>query len=168
NTGNLNTARDGHTATLLQNGKVLVVSGDQNGNSAELYDAATGTWSLTGSLNLSRHAYTATLLTNGKVLVAGGADDMQNNVFNSAELYDPATGSWSSTGNLVTGRAEHTATLLPNGKVLVAGGFGDFSLGQGTNRAELYDPDNGMWSSIGNLNRGRAFQIGRASCRERV
>src|SRR5438105_1811066 len=156
-TGNLNTARDGHTATLLQNGKVLVVSGDQDGNSAELYDAATGTWSLTGSLNLSRHAYTATLLTNGKVLVAGGADDTQSNVFSSAELYDPATGSWSSTGNLVTARADHAATLLSNGKVLVAGGFGDFSLGQVTNRAELYDPDTGRWSSTGNLNRGRAF-----------
>ena len=82
---------------------------------------------------------------------------MQNNVFNSAELYDPATGSWSSTGNLVTARADHAATLLSNGKVLVAGGFGDFSLGQVTNRAELYDPDTGTWSSTGNLNRGRAL-----------
>src|SRR5205823_1767822 len=87
NTGNLNTARDGHTATLLQDGKVMVVAGDVSGTSAELYDPATGTWSPTGSLNFSRHAYTATLLLNGKVLVAGGADDMQNNVFNSAELY---------------------------------------------------------------------------------
>src|SRR5207253_1971836 len=118
-----------------QNGKVLVVSGDQNGNSAELYDAATGTWSLTGSLNLSRHAYTATLLTNGKVLVAGGADDTQSNVFSSAELYDPATGTWSNTGNLNSGRRFHTATLLLNSKVLAAGGT------FGINTAELYDPN---------------------------
>src|SRR5207247_7555756 len=89
-TGNLNTARDGHTATLLQNGKVLIVSGDKNSNSAELYDAATGTWSPTGSLNLSRHAYTATLLPNGKVLVTGGADDTQSNVSNGDELSSPA------------------------------------------------------------------------------
>jgi N-acetylneuraminic acid mutarotase len=158
-TGSLNTARNGHNATLLPNGKVLVVSGDINGKSAELYDAATGIWSPTGSLNLSRYSYTLTLLSNGKVLVAGGADDSQTTVFNSAELYDPATGLWSSTGNLVTARAQHTATLLTSGKVMVAGGFIDYSLGSVTDRAELYDPTTGLWSSTGNLNRGRAFHV---------
>src|SRR5439155_3240093 len=55
-TGNLNTARAGHTATLLPSGKVLVAGGGNNGflNSAELYDPATETWSVTGSLNLAR------------------------------------------------------------------------------------------------------------------
>ena len=52
-TGNLNVARVYHTATLLPNGKVLVVGGynyEGGGdlNSAELYDPATGTWSITG------------------------------------------------------------------------------------------------------------------------
>src|SRR5438093_977424 len=52
-TGNLNKARDLHTATLLPNGKILVAGGDDisSGNSAELYDPATGTWSSTGNLN---------------------------------------------------------------------------------------------------------------------
>ena len=157
NTGNLNTARNAHAAILLQNGKVLVIGGDNVGNSAELYEPATGTWTVTGNLNFGRRVYTATLLTNGKVLVAGGADDMRNNVTNRAELYDPATGSWSNTGNLVTARAEHTAALLPNGKVLVAGGFVDYGSGQVTNGAELYDPDTGTWSSTGNLNQRRAL-----------
>ncbi len=156
-TGNLVAAHDGQTATLLPNGKVLIVGGDANGNSAELYDPLTGTWSPTGSLNLSRYSFTATLLPNGKVLVAGGADNSQNNVFNSAELYDPAAETWSSTGSLVTARSEHTATLLPNGKVLVAGGFVDFGLGSVTDGAELYDPATGTWSSTGKLNQRRAF-----------
>ena len=143
-TGSLNTPRSGHTATLLTNGKVLVVGG-YNGNSAELYDPTPETWTITGSLNTSRYVlHTATLLPNGKVLVAGGyAADF--NILASAELYDPATGTWSVTGNLNTARSWYTATLLANGKVLVVGGAG------GDNTAELYDPATGMWSITGNL-----------------
>src|SRR6184192_3520023 len=84
-TGSLATARNGHTATLLPNGKVLIAGG-RNGNSglarAELYDPASGTWSATGSLATARAFHTATLLPNGKVLVAGGGN-------NSAELLLP-------------------------------------------------------------------------------
>jgi arylsulfatase A-like enzyme len=126
-TGSLGTARLQHTATLLANGKVLVVGGVIRCNpgcsttgSAELYDPATGTWSYTGNLNTARRLHTATLLANGQVLVAGGTSG--KDVLNSAELYDPATGTWSSTGNLNTARDGHTATLLSTGKVLVAGG----------------------------------------------
>ena len=75
NTGSLGTARHGHTATLLPNGKVLVAGGYSGSGSlasAELYDPATGTWSATGSLGTARDHHTATLLPNGKVLVAGG------------------------------------------------------------------------------------------------
>src|SRR5436190_21775297 len=67
-TGNLATPRNGHTATMLGSGKVLVVGGLTNGAralaSAELYDPATGTWSATGSLTTARFAHTATLLPN--------------------------------------------------------------------------------------------------------
>src|SRR5262249_36736114 len=109
-TGNLNAAREYHTATLLPNGKVLVAGGgDRNGalNSAELYDPASETWTTTGSLNTARALHTATLLPNGKVLVAGGDEN-----HGTAELYDSVTGSWSYTGNLNTARVDHTATLL--------------------------------------------------------
>jgi hypothetical protein len=80
-TSNLNIARDFHTAILLFDGRVLVASGATNGpqafqypqiTSAELYDQATGTWTLTGSLTDARVLHTATLLLNGPVLVAGG------------------------------------------------------------------------------------------------
>src|SRR5438874_2029643 len=144
-TGNLISSNDAGWAMLLPNGKVLIV-----GRSAELYDPATGTWSITGSLNTAGGG-TATLLPNGKVLVVGGY--YNKSFLNSAELYDPATGTWSITGNLDIARNAHTATLLPNGKVLVAGGYGggDFSL----NSSELYDPATGTWSITGNLNTPR-------------
>src|SRR5438128_10493623 len=74
-TGDLNTARAVHTATLLPDGKVLVAGGHDVHNRVmitELYDPAAGTWSYTGHLNTARFFHTATLLPGGKVLVAGG------------------------------------------------------------------------------------------------
>jgi Kelch motif/Galactose oxidase, central domain len=161
-TGSLNIPRSGHTATLLFNGKVLVVGG-WNGNrlnSAELYDPASGTWSATGSLNIARDGHTATLLANGKVLVAGGSGsyDGQRPGLNSAELYDPTTGTWSVTGSLNIARDGHTATLLPNGKVLIAGGlFHGPTITSYTNSAELYDPATASWTFTGSLHTERAI-----------
>lgn len=164
NTGSLNVARCNHTATLLPNGKVLVVGGfdmDQEhrfqggGNhtlsSAELYDPATGTWTLTGPMSTGRGFQTTTLLPNGKVLVSGGGNN--GNPFTSAELYDPATGVWTPTGALNTPRYEHTATLLPSGKVLVAGG--NAGGGLPVPNAELYDPATEEWTETGVLNTPR-------------
>ena len=73
-TGAMASARAYHTATLLPNGKVLVVGGMYvNGflATAELYDPVTGAWTPTGSLSQAHAFHTATLLPNGKVLVAG-------------------------------------------------------------------------------------------------
>src|SRR5436190_1360581 len=125
-TGRLGTARESHAATLLPRGKVLVVGGLRaDGHypplaSAELYDPATASWSITASLGTARGGHTATLLPSGKVLVAGG---VSTSALATAELYDPATESWSTTGSLGTARVAHTATLLPSGKVLVAAGI---------------------------------------------
>src|SRR5215831_4537801 len=109
-TGSLNTPRARHTATLLPNGKVLVVGGsDTAPASAELYDPSTGTWSPTGSLNVIRWGCAA-LLPTGKVLIAGGG---------SAELYDPAAGAFTLSGNMTEQASCSTATLLSTGNVLI-------------------------------------------------
>jgi hypothetical protein len=115
---------------------VLVAGGFDNGDStsAELYDPATESWTLTGSLNAPHSQHTASLLNDGKVLVAGGASGGGD--LRTSELYDPVTGSWTLTTSLNEGRVRHTATLLSNGEVLVAGGDGSHGL---LNTAELYD-----------------------------
>jgi len=133
-TGSMHVARADATATLLPNGQVLVVGGEDT--SAELYNPATGTWTTTGSMHAARDQHTATLLSNGQVLVAGGQN---GTIFiASAERYNPSTGAWTTTGSLHTPRIEHTATLLPNGQVLVAGGL-DSNYNYLTS-AELYIP----------------------------
>jgi N-acetylneuraminic acid mutarotase len=148
--GALAQARRAHTATLLGSGKVLVAGGfvtvDTVTNyvqSAELYDAASDTWSSAGTLTTARAFHTATLLPSGKVLVMSGNNDAP---LNSCELYDPATNQWSAaapvSGNALTGR---TATLLPNGKVFLFGG-NDGTTYQ--NDAVLYDPVRDAWTFL--------------------
>ena len=93
-TGSMFEARDGHTATLLPAGLVLVAGGDSNYTdtlaSAELYDPASGAFTRTSGMNGSRSGHAATLLQDGRVLIAGGANSYWPYVgLASAELYVP-------------------------------------------------------------------------------
>jgi hypothetical protein len=145
----------GFTATLLQNGKVLIAGGgNPNGlvAAAELYDPATGTFSLSGSLNTPRIYHSAALLPNGEVLIAGGGS---SNTLASAELYNPSTGMFTPTGSMNTTRELFTATLLTNGEVLAAGGENTNLVAPFLTSAELYNPATGKWSPTGSLNTGR-------------
>jgi len=93
-TGSMGQPRQHHTATLLANGKVLVVGGDNYfggvlPTTAEVYDPATEKWSPTLPLVSGRREHIAALLPNGKVLVAGGFNTSDTGP--SAELFDPAS-----------------------------------------------------------------------------
>jgi len=156
-TGNMHTARSGHTATLLANGKVLITGGGDG--SAELFDPATGAFTPTGSMTTPRSRATATLLANGKVLVTGGFGPSTSSLprLNSAELYDPLTGTFSATGSMVDPRVLHTATLMNDGKVLIAGGTrAGGGGGAAIASAELYDPTSGTFTTTGGMYTDRA------------
>lgn len=155
-TGGMLTARAYHTATLLPNGKVLVVGGYGsigyygNGSlsSTELFDPATGTWTPAAPMNMARDQHTATLLADGRVLVTsgenisypGGSKQTQN--LTSAEIYNPATNIWNNAGTLQIPRTFGAAALLtsgPNaGQVLILGGL--CSSGNCPKTVELFNP----------------------------
>jgi hypothetical protein len=143
----METGRYLHTATLLQDGRVLVVGGrspnDSVYTSAELYDPATGKFGSGGSITEGRQQQTATLLTDGRVLIAGGywSDGQKWRVLSSAEMYDPVTGNFSPIGSMGAPRNGHTATLLNDGRVLIIGGeeIGN-SGGVAVESAVLYQP----------------------------
>jgi hypothetical protein len=152
NAGPLAGAREAHTATLLADGKVLVVGGSRGSlylPSAEVYNPATGTWTTNLPMSTGRAWHTATLLLNGKVLIAGGNGTAPS----GAELFAPATETWTTTGAMNDLRSLHTATLLPSGKVLVAGGWNGY--GGIVATAELYDPVSGTWTRTGTLSTAR-------------
>jgi Kelch motif protein/galactose oxidase-like protein len=153
-TGKLNFVRgSGFTATIMQDGNVLVTGGVPPccgglvTKTAELYDVKTGTWRVTGPMNSVRSGHTASLLADGRVLVVAGGGTNFPDVLDTAEVYDPATGKWTYTGKLFSGRTGHSATVLQDGKVLVFGGhiYDDWGDWIGVPGAELYDPAAGVW-----------------------
>jgi N-acetylneuraminic acid mutarotase len=159
---NLHTARDGHTATLLSNGNVVVAGGENNNNvlsSTEVYSPTTRAWTVAGNLNVARSSASAVLLPAGTVLVAGGciSNCLGGNTA-SAEIYNSVSASWASTGSMIKGRVYFGMVLLSTGKVLAVGGC----TGQNSNgctgvmsAAEIYDPSTGKWTATGSLHTAR-------------
>jgi len=154
-TGSMTTARAGAAATVLPDGRVLIVGGtgcvagksctDADGRgisflaSAELYDPATGRFTSTGSMNAHDSGdQVATLLPDGRVLLVGYG--------NAAELYDPSSGRFLRTGGETPmDAATVTSTLLPNGKVLVTGESADDTH---PTVAQLYDVASGTFTTV--------------------
>jgi hypothetical protein len=169
-TGDMTTLRQGtETATLLLDGRVLIVGGDTSNVSAELYDPRTETFSGTGSMGTPRIGFSATLLADGRVLIAGGTnpaipaptgDAASPQVFSpeayaSAEIYDPSTGRFSPTGSMAFAQSDQVATSLADGRVLLTGGWnGSGSAGI----AQLYDPGTGKFSATGKMTQDRTYQ----------
>jgi Galactose oxidase, central domain len=146
-TGSMTKPRATHTATLLNDGSVLVAGAFCSGagsiypdNTAELYDPSKGTWKATGNMNVARINTAATPLPNGQVLIAGGNSTSSGGT--SAELYDH--GHWTLTGSMNVYRPNLTATLLTNGDVLVFGGTQLAS-----SASEFYNPATGTWTRTG-------------------
>ena len=132
------------TATLLDNGRVLVAGGEPSG-SAEIYDPKSGTFAPTGSLTTARDAFTATSLVDGRVLVVGGSDG-GTGALASAEIYDPVNGAFALTGSMAAPRFGHVAALLPDGRVLVIGGGAGTQDRSTESTAEIYDPATGVFT----------------------
>jgi hypothetical protein len=123
--------RESHTATLLADGRVLVIGG-HNGRrqamevyaSAELFDPQTRRFNATGTMVTPRHKHDAIGLRDGRVLVIGGADRTDNVYFATTEVYDPANNVFRRGPSMSNRRYKiaGTSVLLPNGDVLVTSG----------------------------------------------
>jgi N-acetylneuraminic acid mutarotase len=134
-TGSLTTARAGHQATLLTDGRVLVTGGDPvpapDGTysphslaSAEVYDPHTGTWSPAADMPGGRSRHRAVRARTGAVLVIGGTRGAAFGAgYRSVLAYDPAGDGWVAIGALALGRAGLAIVELADRRVLVAGGL---------------------------------------------
>ncbi len=145
--GPLNFPRYGHTATRLQDGRILFAGGrhafnDQIIPAAELFDPATEAFAPIGNMTVGRVLHVAVPLPDGRVLLAGG-DTATATAVASAEIFDPADRTFTPTGPMRRGRAFHAAVPLATGQVLVAGGME--TDGRRPASIELWDPDTGRF-----------------------
>jgi len=163
-TGSMTFERIGLAAAPLPNGRVLVAGGARfnqacadppAGNSTEIYDPATGAWSLTGNLAQARTSGIAVAMADGRVLFAGGGSRC-GVVYATTDIYDPATGVWTPTGAMNVARQSPAGVLLPDGRVLVAGGAGASPF-PSLASAEIYDPVTGVWTMTGSMHDPRMW-----------
>ena len=140
-------------AALLAEGRVLLLGCCR---AQQLYDSASGTFSLTGMMTgIYEDGFASALPPAGKVLVTGGYDEEGGGVSAGACLYDSATGTFAATGNMETPRYYHTATTLGDGTVLIAGGYVGPTSAFVTASAEIYDPAAGTFAPTGDMTRVR-------------
>ncbi|MDA1193802.1 MAG: Ig-like domain-containing protein [Planctomycetota bacterium] len=148
--GRLNVGRQGHRATLLVDGRVLITGGFTIGgsttDSAEVYVESLQRFTeLANPMVQDRASHSATRLADGRVLLAGGwyeGSPGLNAVRSSAEVFDPATNEFSAVGSMGKQRTDHAAALLPDGRVLITGGSrpAGGSFFEDLDDAELFDP----------------------------
>ena len=157
-TGSMRAARADHQATLLLDGRVLVVGGTAANPcaanaTAEVFDPATADWSAVELVDIGTPqesacadslprdscppGSTSTMLPDGRVLVAGGSS-ASGRPLPAAELFDVFAGRRTLVGSLNTARTHHTATRLANGTILIAGGNDGVTR---TATAEIYLPE---------------------------
>jgi hypothetical protein len=137
-TGRMRMVRHKHAAVLLQDGRVLVIGGSNQDDwtgkytSAELYDAATGTFTPIANLNQERFklADAAVLLNDGNVLVSGGARQI--------EQYDAQDRRFILDAVLDDAYFYAVSSLLHDGRVLITGGY-NASI-QPSEKAWIYNP----------------------------
>ena len=138
NDGKMFVKRKSHTASVLQNGDVLVCGGYLNGqeqlDSTEVYNVGIGLFSRGPKLNIRRDSHAQTTLADGRVLVTGGKGSLCEAQV-SSELYDPRTGKFVVGPRLMADRPVSSASLLPDGRVLIIGCTGEHN-----ERTEIYDP----------------------------
>lgn len=132
--GTLFAPRSGHSATLLNSGKVLLAGGaSANGEkTSEVYDPVTQLFHRVGDMLVYSYGHSGTLQSNGTVLLCGGA-------VSPNELFNPVTETFSVAPSGPV--CPPTGERLPDGRYF-----------QGTALPSIYYPATGTSTSTVPMN----------------
>ena len=139
-TDSLKIDRAFQTATLLNNGKLLISGGETDEGielkESEIFDPTLEKWTVVDSLNTARYRHSEILLSNGNVLISGGLNFTYPTApwLKSCEVYNPTTNNWEVVTSMNYTRVAHSSIILNNGYILFTGGE------SGNEKWELYDP----------------------------
>ncbi|WP_028926216.1 Kelch repeat-containing protein [Pseudonocardia acaciae] len=171
--GSMNEGRYGHCAVLVGD-QVLVAGGTAKRSddtvkaltSVETYDPAAKKWTTVKPMTDARTGHTAVAFKDGRVLVCGGTVPIARGADAAlafCELYNPTSKAWTTTANLPEPRARHQALALSDTTALVIGGSAPGAPGDGrfdpftSLTAELYNLNNGTWTTLSTRPGGRGF-----------
>lgn len=145
------TARMNHTATLLDNGEVLVAGGFSSATnsalvSAEIYDPAANAWRSAAALPEARMNHAEVTLATGEVMLVGGNAAPFGAGVRVGFRYDAALDAWTPSAPSAMSRRNTSVELLTDGQVAVIAGGSASELAV-ANSAEIYDPAADAWTS---------------------
>jgi hypothetical protein len=128
-TGSLNIGRFGHTATLLPDGRVMILGGttteeigpSQQVQTAEVYDPATGEFHFLGYTALGRGLHALALLNSGRFLLVGGYNQ-NDSPMGSTESFDSVARAAVPGPDMSDWRIRAAAVRLNSGEILIIGG----------------------------------------------
>lgn len=147
--------RVGHSASLLPDGRVLIVGGADYAEykaTVEVFNPATNKFSSGPALAEGRYFHAAATLSDGRILIAGGMNHFKQ--FVDALIFNPATGQWHGAGTLSTPRVYFPMTLMADGRVLAAGGT---SGPTATAAADVFDPSANVWTPVSAMTTARTL-----------
>lgn len=133
----------GHTATLLENGNVVIIGGNRyvetrfltityTTSPIHIYNVKNNSLERKGLTHLKRYNHTATLLGNGKILIIGGRNHNDANIsLKTSEVYNPYDNSIRSFVHQESYQ-NHTSTMLDSKEILVMSAYENY------NAAPLY------------------------------
>lgn len=146
-------ARMWHTATRLQDGRVVLIggeTGDEKLDSAEIFMPESTNWELLPIKIEARAGHSATLLPDGSIVICGGLDRNNKALATCEKLYEE-TQTWKQTALVPTMKAkrvDHAALLLLDGRIFVTGGHNENG---SISSAEIWAPKSNEWLGAGTM-----------------
>ncbi len=132
--GSMSVARWRPAVTVLRDGRVLAVSGDESGANTEIYDPGSNGWVRAAPVPFESTRASIAPLADGKVLLLGGTQSLR------AALFDPVSGAWTPTNPLAHGDSD-------SAEVFALTGAGALSVG--SRFVQAFDPSRGLWTTTG-------------------